>query len=249
MKVGLIYQPCGLGDILFLQKLAYHMKDMGYEVYWPVVYEFEWLNNYIPDFHFVSWDDSASRLIAPPLPAHVRFPFKDMYSPHRPTEITEEIFYFQGFVVCNPIMAGKYAGIDLGWKDWRQYVKFNRNKEKEDELYYNKLGLHDDEDFVFVNRYYGIRPHVYTLEHIPVDESVYGCRVVQLGLFEGFSLFDWVKVLERARGIYMVESALNYVLESPFLFDTVKNKLLQLYSRSGHFNEVAYLFELPWSYQ
>jgi hypothetical protein len=42
MKTGLIYQPCGLGDILFLQKLAHHIKDQGYEVYWPVVYEFEW---------------------------------------------------------------------------------------------------------------------------------------------------------------------------------------------------------------
>jgi hypothetical protein len=33
MKTGLIYQPCGLGDILFLQKLAYHIKNLGYEVY------------------------------------------------------------------------------------------------------------------------------------------------------------------------------------------------------------------------
>jgi hypothetical protein len=29
MKIGLIYQPCGLGDILFLQKLAHHIKDQG----------------------------------------------------------------------------------------------------------------------------------------------------------------------------------------------------------------------------
>ena len=39
MKIGLIYQPCGLGDILFLQKLGYKMKEMGYEVYWPVACE------------------------------------------------------------------------------------------------------------------------------------------------------------------------------------------------------------------
>ena len=46
MKTGLIYQPCGLGDILFLQKVAYYMKGLGYEVWWPVIYEFEWLNDY-----------------------------------------------------------------------------------------------------------------------------------------------------------------------------------------------------------
>lgn len=33
-KIGLIYQPCGLGDILFLQKLAHYIKGLGYEVYW-----------------------------------------------------------------------------------------------------------------------------------------------------------------------------------------------------------------------
>ena len=35
MKTGLIYQPCGLGDILFLQKGAHYIQnELGYKVYW-----------------------------------------------------------------------------------------------------------------------------------------------------------------------------------------------------------------------
>ena len=49
MKVGLIYVPCGLGDILFSQKIAHHIKSLGYEVYWPVLPQFNWLNDYIKD--------------------------------------------------------------------------------------------------------------------------------------------------------------------------------------------------------
>ena len=98
-KIGLIYQPCGLGDILFLQKVAYHIKDLGYEVYWPVVHELAWLNDYIPDFNFVSWGDTETKLTGPPLPDSVKFPFKEQYLQEKQTEITDELYYFQVFMI------------------------------------------------------------------------------------------------------------------------------------------------------
>jgi hypothetical protein len=76
MKTGLIYQPCGLGDILFLQKAAHYMQEeLDYKVYWPVIHEFKWLSDYIPYFEFVSWGDDDQKITGPPLPESCQFPY------------------------------------------------------------------------------------------------------------------------------------------------------------------------------
>ena len=204
-KIGLIYQPCGLGDILFLQKVAYHIKDLGYEVYWPVVHELAWLNDYIPDFNFVSWGDTETKLTGPPLPDSVKFPFKEQYLQEKQTEITDELYYFQGFIPGDPIMAGKYNQIDLDWSDWRDYVRFNRNKEKENSLFYDVLGLKDEDEYVFVNRTFATRPHLMFYEPISNSPDHYNCNVVEMSIVPGYSLFDWFKVFAQAKKIHMIE--------------------------------------------
>jgi len=249
MKTGLIYQPCGLGDILFLQKVAYDMKDKGYEVYWPVVCELEWLNDYIPDFNFISWGDVDVKLTRPPLPDSVQFPCKEHYLPEKQTEITDELYYFQGFIPGDPIMAGKYNQIGMDWSDWRDYVKFTRNKEKEDRLFYDVLGLKDGEEYVLVNRTFATRPHLMFYEAIPNSPDYYGCKVVEMSVMPEYSLFDWFKVFANARDIQMIETATNYFLESPELYDIISKKNLSLYHRPwGSWSEVDYLFNLPWKY-
>lgn len=248
MKTGLIYQPCGLGDILFLQKLAYSIQDLGYDVVWPVIHEFEWLSDYIPSFKFVSWGDNDKKITGPPLPESCQFPHKERYIHGAPTEISDDLFFFQGFDDYKPIMAGKYESVGIDWRDWRDYVHFNRNIEKENELFYNVLGLKDDEEFVYVNRLWCTRPKLEFYPHISVNPDDYGCKVVENQIIPGFTLFDWCKVFERAREIHMVETAINYVLESPQLFPTIAQKPLYLRHRWGNYSEVAYLHKLPWRY-
>ena len=248
-KVGLIYQPCGLGDILFLQKLAYHIKNLGYEVYWPVVHELKWLGDYIPDFNFVSWDDDESPITGPPLPDSCQFPCKENYIQDAPTSITDHLYFFQGFGNHQPIMAGKYDSISLDWGDWRDYVKFTRNKEKEDRLFYDVLGLKDGEEYVLVNRTFATRPHLMYHEAIPNSPEYYGCKVVEMSVMPGYTLFDWFKVFANARDIQMIETATNYFLESPELYDIISKKNLSLYHRPwGSWSEGDYLFNLPWKY-
>lgn len=245
-KIGLIYQPCGLGDILFLQKIAWHMKNLGYEVYWPVVHELKWLNDYIKDFHFISWDDVNTKLSGPPLPDHVTFPFKEYYLPNNVTSITDELFFFQGFLNVKPIMAGKYDSVKIDWSDWRDYILFERNIDKENELYYNVLKLLDDEPYTLVNKSYGTRPRIFKSDKLNNLKSK--IKTIDMQVIEGFSLFDWYKVIENAKEIYMIETSLNYLMESPQLFDIVKNKELYLYHRFDDFTHVQYLFNLPWKY-
>jgi len=250
MKTGLIYQPCGLGDILFLQKLAYHIKDQGYDIWWPVVHEFKWLSEYIPDFNWVSWGDDKEPITGPPLPDSCQFPYKEKYIHGAPTEISEELFFFQGFWECRPIMAGKYNTIDLGWEDWRDYIKFNRNKEKEDKLYYEVLGLKDDTPYVLVNRRWCTRPRIEICDRISIDPADYGgARVVEATHIEGYSLFDWCKVIENAAAYNFIETSWNYLFETSELFDKVKDKPMFLHHRWCDWSETRYLFNLPWQYQ
>jgi hypothetical protein len=256
MKTGLIYQPCGLGDILFLQKIAHHIKNKGYDVYWPVICEFEWLNEYIDDFTFIT--DPEDKFIPHQgliLSDKINFPKKEYYSNKIQTEITEDLFFFQGFISCDPIMSGKYDSINIDWRDWRSYIKFNRNIEKENILYYDILGLKDDEEYVFVNRNFCTRPNPSIYRQISIDENDYGCKVIEMNLIPGYSMFDWCKVLENCKEINMVATSFNFLLESPALFDRIKTKKLTLHHRcSNHYNsgnywnDVKYLFELPWNY-
>ena len=249
MRIGMIYQPCGLGDILFLQKIAHYMKELKYDVYWPVISEFDWLNEYIPYFNFISWEDNDNKLNGPPLPESVSFPRKEDYLPNKRTEMSKEFFFFQGFGNYSPIMAGKYDHIGMDWTDWRDYILFNRNIEKENELFYNILGLSDNEEYVFVNRNYRTRPNKMIYPNISIDPDDYNSKVIELKIIDGFSIFDWCKVLENAKIINMIETSMNYLLESPQLFDTIKEKQLILHSSHNNFSEVRYLFNLPWSYQ
>ena len=247
-KDALIYLPGGLGDILFMLKLSQLFIEDGYKVTWPVFHEFKWLKDYIPEINWVVLEDWD---IEKPLP-DIDFIGKEYYSNKTSIFQTDDFLYYNGHGHGDehgPEMQRKYNVIGADWKDWRDYVKFERNIDKENELFYNVLGLKDGEDYVYVNRHWQTRPTKEVYSGISDDPETYGCKVVQHDIIEGFSVFDWCKVLENAKGFYMIETSLNYILESPFLFDKVKDKPLHLWHRTGDWSTVKPLHNLPWVYE
>lgn len=250
-KICLIYQPCGLGDILFLQKFAHIQKEKGYEIYWPVVHEFEWLNDYIPEFNFISWGDTEKKLTGPPLPDHIKFPYKEYYNPNSNHIFTDNFIFFNGFHRIPPnklIMAYKYETIGMNYKDWSNYINFNRNHKKENELFILK-GLKKQEPYVFINKKYCMRPYVMNYPHISSDPLVYGKRVVELDIISNYTLLDWCKIIEEADEIHMIETSLNYVMETEAIRPNLKSTKFVLYSRHNNFGQVQYLFNIPWNYR
>ena len=248
-KICLIYQPCGLGDILFIQKIVNYWKDKGFRVIIPVVYEFEWLNSYIEGVEFISWGDSNVKLThKDKLPNEIQFPYKDRYDPYAPSVVTENFVYYNLFATPNgPVMKYKYTIADMSYDDWSDHLKFKRNEEKENDLYHNVLGLNDGEEYVFVNKTYQTRPHSLTYDRISSNQSDYGGKkVVELSVMDGYTIFDWLKVIENASEIHMIESSMNYVLETKQV--KLKATVMNLYSRINNFCEVDYLFKLPWNY-
>lgn len=243
MKDALIYLPGGLGDILFMQKLAHLFIEDGYKVTWPIFHEFSWLKEYIPNINWVTLENWN---IGQPLP-DVDFVGKKYYSNTTPIFEEGDFLYYNGHGhdQYGPEMQRKYNVVEADWRDWRDYLKFNRNIEKENELYYDVLGLKDGEEYIYCNRHWQTRPTKEVYRGIPEFTSI---KVIDHDIIEGFSLFDWCKVLMNAKEIYMIETSINYILESPEMFDTIKEKPLHLWHRSGDWSVVKPLHKLPWIY-
>lgn len=247
-KICLIYQPCGLGDILYIQKIVNHWKNKGFKIILPVVYELEWLNDYIKDVSFISWADRGHLLThSDQLPEHVTFPYKERYNPFTLSEFTDDFVFINLFEPPkSSVMLYKYEIVGLDYRDWANYLNFDRNLKKEDELF-KLMGLNDGDEYVFINKNYQTRPKVTRFNHISANQSSYdGKKVIEMSIIEGYSIFDWLKIVEGASEIHMIESSLNYVLESKHV--KLKANVMKLYSRHNSFHEVDFLFNLPWDY-
>lgn len=233
-----------------MQKICKLYIKKGFKIIFPVISDYEWLGDYIDDVEFVSWGDKNHKLThRDKLPENIIFPHKERYDPYSDHIFTDEFVFINGFKQPQGnVMDFKYNNIGIPFDDWSDYLTFNRNKEKEDKLFYETLGLKDNEEYVFVNRNYQMRPEVLSFNSIPNDPSYYGKKVVEMKIYDGVSIFDWCKVLENASEIHMIETSLNYVLETNEMKDKI-TKNLNLFHRNGSFHEVKHLFKLDWNYK
>ena len=234
MKTCVINQPAGLGDIFFTQKIAHLLDALEYEVFWPVNPEIVWVKDYIVGpVKFCSIDDD--------------FPEKQYYL-NSIILVDGPLFKYLPLKIANivypsePIMNSKYTLAKVKWEDWAHYFNFERKEEKENALYYDVLGLKDGEEYTFLNENYGTQPNYLKFSGIQPK----GDKIIEMGFLEGFTVFDWCKVLENASAIYMVDSSLNYIMEKI----PIKTKNLYVYPRHKEFTikQIKHLFTLPWEY-
>jgi hypothetical protein len=143
-------------------------------------------------------------------------------------------------------MKSKYSDLGMDYTDWSNYFTFKRNTKKENDLY-DLLGLNEGDEYIFINRNYMMRPSVVPYTKISNSPSDYNnLKLIELSIMDGFTIFDWLKVIENAKEIHMIETSLNYILETKQV--KLKADKLNLYSRINNFVEVDYLFKLNWNY-
>lgn len=210
----------GWGDCCWLQKAAFHYHSLGYEIVWEVLPQIMSINDYLV---------SPVKLIAvgtapPPNPEDLVLDFQRVSN--NPCE-----------------MRNKYKLIDLDYKDWADYLILNRNFEKEDELF-KVLGVDKDSNYNFVNRMFGTNPWVEKPEVQPRIENQLN---VELRSVEGFTLFDWIGVIENASNIYTVDTSLLFLCEKLNL--KAESGDMYLWARYNHFRFIDGLFSKPWIYQ
>ena len=76
---------------------------------------------------------------------------------------------------------------------------------------------------------------------IPISDEL---ENVVMNIEEGYTLFDWLKIIQEADEIYTTDSAIMFLIEK---FDC-KAKTLVAYSRRKDASEVDYLFTKDWRY-
>ena len=105
------------------------------------------------------------------------------------------------------IMSAKFGLAGLDHKDWAKYFKFNRNREKERELYHDVLGI--KEDYVYVNDI----THTDLRKTSSLANHKYDYPVIENRVVEGFTLLDWTMVLQNAKEIHTVPTAISFIVD------------------------------------
>jgi len=229
MKPCIIKQPAGIGDVFFCQKIARVMMNREYQVIWPLRPDIVWIREYIPNIYFPSVDDV--------------FPGKEIFDTAAGFAI-EETGAFISIATADlthndgKIMSSKYSMLGIDFSDWQDYFHFDRNLDKENELYYNVLGLTDDAEFIFINNLYNTDIKNSNL----FSKNNFDLPVIELKILDGFTLFDWCKVLEKAKKIYTINTSINYIIE---VIDTSYDEYVIYAHDEKNKSEIDYLFKKP----
>lgn len=233
-KICLINQPAGLGDILFLQKFVDIKLSEGFEVIFPVNSNLTFLNEYIkkPGLKFVSIDED----------------FEHKGSFHNGQIIKKDDFEFYPFVIADRYIKGscmeaKYTFANENYIDWQNHLIWERNLEKENFIFYNHCKLNDGDKYSVVSNTWGTLPS-FSKREIHTNQ-IY--PEINIQPIEGYTIFDWAKVLENATEIYMIDTSFNYIVEKLNL----KADNLYLFSRftPPNFSHIINLFKKNWTYQ
>ena len=102
MKIALIKQPIGIGDVFYLQKFAHVIKSRGYEILWPLRDDVIWIKDYVDGINFCKLSDD--------------FPRKNYYYSGRFFIQTDDFIFLSpdGFQLQGKrIMESKYLMINL----------------------------------------------------------------------------------------------------------------------------------------
>lgn len=233
-KICLINQPAGIGDVFFLQKMVKFYIGKGYTVIFPLLPEIMFIKDYIivDGLEFVPINDN--------------FQFKNYLSYNKVFENENFIYIparFADTIYPNmSCMEAKYKLVNLDYSDWSDYFTFVRNKNKENELFYNILNLNDDEKYSFVSNIWGTPPNTAS-KKIIYDDTF---KTVHLKLIPEFTLFDWCKVIENAYHISIVDTSLNYIIEKLNL-NSQSNFLTSRFT-PANFYHIINLFNKNWKY-
>ena len=238
MRRCLIKQPAGLGDIIFCQKIADTFINNGYIVHWPVIDEYyKAISEHMKKEGIVYCKQADD------------YPLKKHYE----TTATKPIMFSNGDAFLplvradlhypnQSVLHSKYKILNLEHHGWQDHFKFVRNKEREAALFYDVLGIRDGDRYSLVNLRYGSPPCV-TKKKITFDLD---CDKIEMSMENGYTIFDWCKVIENASQIYCVDTSLFYIID---MLDLAATRL-EAYSKfdPANYIHIEGLFNKPWNY-
>ncbi len=213
-KVCLIYQPLGLGDILWVQQIVDTTISDGYVVYYPVgnVY-YDIVSSYIKKENLI-WVKETDE-----------FPLKQYYGQINFHQTENELYiplsYADRYVPNASVMISKYYFLSIPIGDYRKHFSIERNYEREKVLVqkYELVG-----DYILVNSSFGTESQQRGLE-IKSHSKIHYMNIQQ-DHENGFNIFDWITAFENAKEIHTVETSLCYLIDK-----YCKNNNLYMYEK------------------
>jgi hypothetical protein len=212
-----IKQAGGLGDIFFLQKLGHKLAMEHEEVIWPIGDYFGFLKDYLiyPNIKYVKESDFLNN----------NYPCVDFSG--------SNIKYEGGSMIS------KYKSVGIDHSDWAKYFLFQRNRDKESQLF-KDLGL-ATKKYTIVSNTWGSYPF-----SVKRDVNIHqeADRIINIDFIKNYTVFDWCQVLENAEAIHMIDTCFLFIIEKLNL----KTKNLFVYSRHTppNFGDFDNLFTQPW---
>lgn len=220
-------QKFGKGDIIFCQTIANDWIAEGHTVVWETQTEWvEGLSRAYPKVKFVP--DGT-------LPIDFNLRHEHDCEGYRVVPLRWSVEIMKApYADC---MKTKYSMFNQHYMRWKEGAMWQRTVEREKALF-DKLGLNIGETYVVVNETYQSD----LKGHKAIHHNA-GCRTIKMRTIEGFSLFDWALVLERAKEIHTVSTSLFYLLEMLDL-----RQPIHLYPRNTdpRFDHIKYLFTKPY---
>lgn len=186
-------QFLSLGDILFLIPMYRALIDEGNSILWPIDKRYLPIKKHFPDVNFVNKERYN-------LPYDSRVIVNTPYGKLLPYRFANEI---QGKTLHN-CMDAKYSLYGHDYKMWRELF-WERDKDAEGRLI-ELVGAKGK--FNLVNRTFG---HEGKLTIEPKINNDY--PIIEMRNIDGFTLIDWLGVVELATEIHASNSSLNYLLE------------------------------------
>jgi len=201
MKTCLIYQPVGLGDILWIQKIVDVIISDGYDVYFPV-----------EDVYFDMVSSSIKKKNLHWKKPSEDFPLKQYYGNpsvyQSDTEFYLPISFADRYSPTCPVMISKYYFLNIPISDYRKHFDIQRKYEREFRLL-EKYNLKNE--FILVNQSFGTNPKLRKF-NISTNKKIHFMNIEE-DKNNGFNLFDWIGAIEIASEIHTVETSFCYLVD------------------------------------
>ncbi len=248
-KTCLIHQQQGLGDLIFIQKIIQTYANYDYNVVCPILLQ-----------HRVIRDHFTTDRVRYPLISEQSTLMEDFEFAREHVYLVSQCESHFGdslftkpldggdfvFLALGPaykrlpqdgLMLSKYRLVGMDFSGWRDFVKTKRNYAAESALW-DHLGLKRNSKYTLINEFSSNG----RIEIRDPGDAIYMRKV------EGYSLFDWISVLERCSRLITVDTALVWLAEV-FLKKDVPMYLLSKWpTGTPSFGDFIPALRLPWKF-
>ena len=226
----LIIQPGAYGDIILCAPIAEYYALRGYEVYWPARKEFHEL---LSNFDYVNkltindeslHSDWLRSDVMKILPSTIDFDLVLNLADRGPHPTAQT--HWENFEQCKY----RLAQVPLAYK---HKLTWTRDIDKENALYDLVV---KDKEYAFCHLQ-GSNDHA---EMPSINLPTVECKII-----EGYSIFDWYKVIVNAKDIYCAESSVHQFIDG--FINELKNKGRYLLSRTALNKGQRYTYSPYWN--